>query len=141
MKTINGFALIELMVVVAIIAILAAMSVPVYQNFVIRTQLTRAFGEINSLRAAVEVCESDGNVSESCQLDSLDSNLYLTNPIVSFRPSRISATFNNNVHARIQGGLIQLERNSNNGWVCRMTFQNEIPASVIPKECRNAPAE
>lgn len=135
-----GFTLIELMITVAIIALLAAIAIPTYQNFIMRTQLTRALGEISSLRTAVEVCESDGNIGTSCSMDGINSSLYLANPTVGFRPSKISASFSNQVVERLQGGTIELERGSEQ-WVCTMTFPKDVPAYVIPKGCANAPAQ
>jgi len=134
----KGFTLIELLIVVTIIALLAALVVPSYQNYVLKTQITRGYGEMNSLRTAVEVCESEGNLGNSCTLDTVQSNLYLQDPVVTFRPSSIRATFGNQAHPRLQGGTIQLVRGQTSAWVCSMQLNNDIPQMLIPKECRDA---
>ena len=50
----NGFTLIELMIVVTIVAILAAISYPSYRNYVIRGQLVDATQALAALRANME---------------------------------------------------------------------------------------
>ena len=57
----KGFTLIELMIVVAIIGILAAIAIPQYQNYVTKAQVTRVMGELGSIRTLVDLCLTDGN--------------------------------------------------------------------------------
>jgi prepilin-type N-terminal cleavage/methylation domain-containing protein len=54
MKKHTGFTLIELMIVVAIIAILAAIAIPMYQQYVAKAQLAAAFAEIRPGKTTVE---------------------------------------------------------------------------------------
>lgn len=71
----KGFTLIELMIVVAIIGILAAIAIPQYQNYIAKSQVSRVMSEVGSLRTPVETCLMNGTAAASCDLGWTNSNL------------------------------------------------------------------
>jgi type IV pilus assembly protein PilA len=63
----KGFTLIELMIVVAIIGILAAVALPAYQDYTIKAKVANAISSVGSLKTAVALCiQENGGVKDSC---------------------------------------------------------------------------
>jgi type IV pilus assembly protein PilA len=60
MKKNSGFTLVELMIVVAIIGILAAIAIPQYQTYTGKSQVARAMGEASYVKNVIEVCINEG---------------------------------------------------------------------------------
>ena len=71
----KGFTLIELMIVVAIIGILAAIAIPQYQNYIAKSQVSRVVSETGAVKTAIETCLLDGKAAADCNIGWTQSNL------------------------------------------------------------------
>ena len=66
----KGFTLIELMIVIAIIGILAAIAIPAYQNYVKKAAYSEVISAMTSYKTAVDVCYAEEGALSACDAGS-----------------------------------------------------------------------
>lgn len=133
-KTQQGFTLIELMIVVAIIAILAAIAIPQYQNYVARAAVTRSVGETGSLKSVIEDCFAQGE--DTCPAAALTSQLgKITVKLNPAATSTVEGALTNGPTS-VKNATVTWSRDANGVWTCATTADDKYK----PSTCKGAAA-
>lgn len=139
MRVQHGFTLIELMIVAAIIAILAALAVPAYQRYVARSQVAEGFSVASGARDAVLTFYGE---SGRFPADNDDAGMPPANAYASAYLASVSVTpagtievlFSASAHSAIAGRTLVLEAQPAEGsihWTC-----SGLDAQLLPSSCR-----
>jgi type IV pilus assembly protein PilA len=139
----RGFTLIELMIVVAIIAILAAIALPAYQDYLVRSQVSEGITLGTGARAAIwDFYSNKGRLPANNPSAGLPApagivGKYVTS--VTITNGIIAAAFGNSANVAISGKTVQLSPVTHIGsleWHCFAHGGGSIDSKYLPTSCR-----
>ena len=133
----SGFTLIELMIVIAIIGILAAIALPAYQDYTARAQATEGFQATSGVRTQITVYLSENGslagVGANGAVSSIAANLaglYIDDVSVGDDDGVVTVTFDAGVHS---GDSLTLTPTLNgsqiSGWTCGGLAAQHLPGA------------
>ena len=141
-KVQQGFTLIELMIVVAIIGILAAIAIPAYQDYTIRAQVSEGLNLGGGAKTAVaEFYQDRGAWPANNNQAGLSPAANITGKYVStvtVTANVVAVVYGNDAHATISGQSLELTAADAVGsitWSCASPL-NAIADKHLPAACR-----
>lgn len=141
MRKLKGFTLIELMIVVAIIGILAAVAIPAYNSYIARSQVSEALGLLGGAKSGIaDFYDNFGRApSTIASIGGTSSGKYVASiSITGTSPIIVRATMAaNEVNNAVAGRTLILSTSDAKLWTCSAGGgANQIDEQYLPAACR-----
>jgi len=140
----QGFTLIELMIVVAIIGILAAIAIPAYQDYIVRAKVSEPMTFLDAAKVSVsEYYQTIGSMPSDLSAAGVSS---ATSQYISAVAYSSASTTQGEIQVTVQnlggsatGNIVLIGTGTTDGtvnWACNDSTKTTVPKKYLPANCR-----